>query len=324
MKILITGAAGFIGYHLTKELIKKNNVLGIDNFNNYYSPKYKKLRINLIKKKNFKFLKLDLRNKKKLALIFKKFKPNIVYHLASQPGIMYSFKNPETYVSNNIKVTKNLIEQSIIHNVDKFYFTSSSSVYGNKKKYPIDENSLLKPINTYAKTKKECEKILLEKFKDTNVDLKIFRPFTVYGPYARPDMIFIPYLKRAMNKENFYLFNKGEYVRDFTYVEDVVKILSKFLQVGIIDHKIFNICSSNPIKINNLVKIIDKYNLRKPKIIFKPYRKGEMKKTFGNNQLVKKIIKFKKFTNIDSGIKKTINWYSKFKNKDLLNFDKIK
>lgn len=324
MRILITGAAGFIGYHLSKELIKKNNVLGIDNFNNYYSPKYKKIRISLIKKKNFKFLKLDLRNKKKLDLVFKKFKPNIVYHLASQPGIMYSFKNPKTYVSNNIKVTKNLIEQSIINNIDKFYFTSSSSVYGNKKKYPIDENSLLRPINTYAKTKKECEKILLKNFKDTNIDLKIFRPFTVYGPYARPDMIFISYLKRAMNKENFHLFNRGEYVRDFTYVEDVVKILSKFLKVGKINNKIFNICSSNPIKIKNLVKKIDKYNLNKPNIVFKPYRNGEMKKTYGNNQLIKKIIKFKKFTNIDSGIKKTLNWYSKFKNKDLLNFDKLK
>ena len=136
MNILITGVAGFIGYHLAKELKKKNNVFGIDNFNNYYSPKYKKQRLNLIIKKNFKFLKLDLRNKKKLALVFKKFKPNIVYHLASQPGIMYSFKNPKTYVSNNIKVTRNLIEQSIIHNIDKFYFTSSSSVYGNKKKKP--------------------------------------------------------------------------------------------------------------------------------------------------------------------------------------------
>ena len=324
MNILITGVAGFIGYHLAKELKKKNCVLGIDNFNNYYSPKYKKQRLNLISKKNFKFLKLDLRNKKKLALVFKKFKPNIVYHLASQPGIMYSFKNPKTYVSNNIKVTRNLIEQSIIHNIDKFYFTSSSSVYGNKKKYPIDENSSLRPINTYAKTKKECEKILLKNFKNTNIDLKIFRPFTVYGPYARPDMIFVSYFKRAMNKENFYLFNNGEYVRDFTYVEDVAKILSKFLKVGKINHKIFNICSSNPIKIKNLVKIIDKYNLNKPKIVLKPYRNGEMKKTFGNNHLIKKIIKFKKFTNIESGIRKTVNWYSKFKNKDLLTFDKIK
>ena len=323
MNILITGVAGFIGFHLANELLKKNNnILGVDNFNNYYSPKFKKQRLNLIKKKNFKFLKFDLRNKKKLALVFKKFKPNAVYHLASQPGIMYSFKNPNTYISNNIKVTKNLIEQSIINNIDKFYFTSSSSVYGNKKKYPINENSLLKPINTYAKTKKECEKILLKYFKNTNIDLKIFRPFTVYGPFARPDMIFITYFKKAMKQENFFLFNNGEYVRDFTYVEDVVKILSKFLKVGKIDNKIFNICSSNPIKIKNLIKIINKYNFYKPNIVFKPYRNGEMIKTYGNNRLIKKTIKFKKFTNIERGIKKTLDWYIDFKNKDLLNFDK--
>ena len=156
MKIFVTGAAGFIGYHLSKELLKnKFSIIGIDNLNNYYSPDYKKERIrNLRKNKNFKFYKLDLKKIKKLLEIFKIHKPEVIYHLASQPGIMYSFKNPNTYLKNNIQVTDNLIEYSKKFNVKKFYFTSSSSVYGLKKKFPIKEKASLKPINLYAKTKK--------------------------------------------------------------------------------------------------------------------------------------------------------------------------
>ena len=198
MKIFITGAAGFIGYHLTKELLNlKYSIIGIDNLNNYYSPKYKLDRVkNLKKNKKFKFLKIDLKNKKKLSLIFKKYKPEIIYHLASQPGIMYSFKNPKTYIENNIKVTENLISKSKKFNVKKFFFSFFSSVYGLKKKFPIKENVSLKPINLYAKTKLKCEKILIKEFKNQDIDLKIFRPFTVYGDFARPDMIFLTFLKK--------------------------------------------------------------------------------------------------------------------------------
>ena len=163
---------------------------------------------------------------------FKINNPDCVLHLASQPGIMYSFKNPSTYISNNILATKNLISISKSYKVKKFYFTSSSSVYGNKKKFPIKENSKLKPINLYAKTKKKCEVMLIKSFKKTNTDLKIFRPFTVYGTYARPDMIFLTYLKKSIENKSFYLFNNGNYMRDFTYVEDVAKILTKFISVG--------------------------------------------------------------------------------------------
>ena len=326
MNILITGVAGFIGFHLASELLKKKyNIIGVDNLNDYYSPKYKNQRLSLLRrKKKFRFLKIDLKKKKDLDLVFKKFKPKVIYHLASQPGIMYSFKNPKTYITNNIDVTQNLIEQSLKNKVEKFYFTSSSSVYGNKKKFPITEKNSLKPINTYAKTKQQCEKILLRKFKNTDVDLKIFRPFTVYGPYARPDMIFITYLKKVMSNEIFFLYNYGNYVRDFTYVDDLVKILSKFLKVNKIKNKIFNICSSKPIKVKKLINIINKKITYKPNIILKPYRNGEMKKTYGDNKLLKKTINFKKFTTIENGITKTLDWYEKFNNKNILYFNKVK
>lgn len=326
MKILITGSAGFIGFHLAKELLKyKHNVIGIDNFNNYYSKIYKQHRISILSSnKKFFFKRIDLKNKNAVDFLFKRLKPDIIFHLASQPGIMYSFKNPKSYLKNNIYATKNIMQMARKHHVKKFYFTSSSSVYGNQKKFPIKENQTLRPLNTYAKTKKKCEEILLDFFKKTNVDLKIFRPFTVYGTYSRPDMIFISYLKRTYSKQEFYLYNNGNYIRDFTYVDDLCRVLRRFIKVGKIKNKIINICSSKPIKIKEILPIIDLYNSKKAKVINKPIRKGEMTKTYGDNKLLNRYIKFEKFTHIENGIKKTVNWYKNFKQKNILDFKKIK
>jgi len=322
MKIVITGSAGFIGFHLAKELLKKNyNVYGIDNFNNYYSPNLKKERIKILKKyKSFKFKLLDLKNYKKTYNIIKKINPNCIYHLASQPGIMYSFENPKTYRRNNIDVTMNLIKICKKIMPEKFYFTSSSSVYGNQKKYPLRESSKLLPINFYAKTKKKCEKFLQNQLKNTDIDLKIFRPFTVYGPYARPDMLFISYLKKCEDHSTFSVYHYGKYVRDFTYVEDVAKILYLFLKVPKIKKNIFNICSSKPKKLIQIIKIINKFVKKKCKLSLKPKRKGEMLITYGDNKYLKKIIKFKKFTSIEAGIKKTVLWFNNYKDKKSLNF----
>lgn len=325
MKILVTGVAGFIGFHLANSLLKhKHNVIGIDNVNSYYSKKYKEYRIDILKKKKrFKFFKLDLKNKAQLKKLLNKYKPEIIFHLASQPGIMYSFENPKTYILNNITATKNLMEISYENNIKKFYFTSSSSVYGNKLRYPIKETDTLEPLNTYAETKKKCEIMLQNFFGKTNIDLKIFRPFTVYGPYSRPDMIFITYLKKSYENKKFYLFNNGDYIRDFTHIDDLCSILIKFIKVKKIKRNIINICSSNPIKITKIISLIDKYNKKKTSIIKKPYRKGEMKKTYGDNSLLKKHISFQRFMNIEKGVKKTVKWYKDFKDKKILDFRKI-
>ena len=326
MNILITGSAGFIGYHLAIKLLKnKYKIIGLDNLNSYYSKDLKKYRVaKLKKKKNFSFEKIDLNNKIALNRLFKKYKPKIVFHLASQPGIMYSYKNPKSYVLNNVDATKNLMQIANKNKIKKFYFTSSSSVYGNKKRFPIKEYHSLKPLNTYAKTKKKCEIILQKFFKNSNVDLKIFRPFTVYGTFARPDMIFVTYLKKVYKKEKFYLYNNGEYTRDFTYVEDVCEILKRFIKIGKIRGNIINICSSKPIKIKKILPIIDLYNLKRSRVENKPLRKGEMIKTYGNNNLLRKYVKFKKFTSIRVGVKKTVKWYNNFEQKKILEFKKVK
>lgn len=324
MKVIITGSAGFIGFHLAKVLLKKKyDVYGIDNFNNYYSTSLKRERISFLKKyNNFYFKLLDLNKYQRTFILFKKIKPDIIYHLAAQPGVMFSFKNQNLYKTNNINVTKNLIKISKKIHIKKFYFTSSSSVYGKQKKYPIKENFKLEPLNFYGITKQKCEVLLQKAFKNEDIDLKIFRPFTVYGPYPRPDMLLATYLKKSTNNQTFNVFNNGNYIRDFTYVEDVAKILLYFLKVKKQKNNVFNVCASKPYKLLKILRIIDKYNKKKIHIDFKPYRTGEMVKTFGYNKRIQNILKNYKFTSIEQGIKKTVSWYKNYKNKENLFFNK--
>ena len=178
MKIIITGSAGFIGYHLANQLLKnkKNHVLGIDSLNNYYSKTIKNLRIKLLKKnENFLYKKIDLRIESKIKKIFKVFKPDLVYHIAGQPGVLYSFKNPKSYQLNNIDATKVVSSVSKKFKVKKFIFASSSSVYGDQKKFPIKESFKKNPKNYYAKTKLNCERIVEKKFLNSSTDYMIFR-----------------------------------------------------------------------------------------------------------------------------------------------------
>ena len=240
MKILITGAAGFIGYHLSKSFLKNNyKVYGIDSLNSYYSIKLKKLRLSkLSKNKNFYFKKLNICNYHNSLNFIKKIKPDYVFHLAGQPGVIYSYKDPISYTNNNIHATENLIKIINIYKVKKFIFASSSSVYGNKKKFPITENQLLQPENYYGITKKICEKVIRSKLK---VPYIIFRLFTVYGFFGRPDMFFSIFLRKIFAKKNINLYNHGEYVRDFTYIDDVIDVFQKVMFLNI-KKKILNVC----------------------------------------------------------------------------------
>jgi UDP-glucuronate 4-epimerase len=321
IKIFITGCCGFIGFHLSLKFLTNPQVIvyGVDSLNAYYSIKLKKKRLLILKKKkNFIFLKKDLSNYNFCNSFIKKYKPGIIYHIAGQAGVLYSLKNPKSYVKNNIIVTNNLVK-SIKNShikIKKFIFASSSSVYGDQEKFPLKENFFLKPRNPYAFSKKKCEDIILSNFKNIKNlnDFVIFRFFTVFGPFGRPDMLLIKILLNIYYKKIIKIYNYGNYYRDFTYIDDVVKILvlsSKIKTNG----KIFNLSGSRPIKIISFIEKVRKILKKDIKIKMMPRRNAEVLKTHGSNKKLIKFFNYKRFSSLDYGLKKTIKWFNAYKDK---------
>lgn len=318
--ILITGVAGFIGFSLARKILRKKDVqiIGIDNLNSYYSKKLKLKRLDILKKnKNFKFLKIDLADKKKLENIFRIRKFNCVINLAAQAGVRYSYENPQSYTNSNIIGFINLIELIKIFKIKKFIFASSSSVYGDQKPFPKSEKSELNPINLYSLSKLSNEEFA--KSLSKNMDTKIIglRFFTIYGPWGRPDMMIMKYLIAVKKKITFLLYNRGDHFRDFTYIDDAVEICERLVFKKIKKKfDIFNICTSRPLLITKVIQEIDKYS-KKPKILKKPRDKADVYKTYGNNKKINKFLKNEiKFTDYKKGIELTSEWF--LRNSNLL------
>lgn len=233
--------------------------------------------------------------------------------MAGQPGVLYSLKNPKSYYVNNVTATKSLCEICLKYNVDRFIFGSSSSVYGEQKKFPIRETCKTNPKNPYAKTKLESEEIV-KKFIKNKIEFTIFRFFTVYGPFGRPDMFIHKLLNSIEKKKIIQLYNAGLNFRDFTFVEDVVKIISNTINKKL-KFNLYNICRSKPILTNNLVSLIkEKFKSKNIKFKKVPFVKGEMLKTHGSNQRLKKEFNNLKFTDIKIGLNKIIDHFKKYKN----------
>jgi len=314
MKILITGGAGFIGYNFCKFLLLNTNyqVYSIDNINNYYSQKLKRARLKDLKKhKNFKFYKFDLCNKKKLEKVFK-LKFDSVYHFAAQAGVRYSLINPRSYINSNIIAFFNLIELVKKKRVRKFFYASSSSVYGDSKKFPLKETYEISPKNIYGLTKKNNEEMVELFFKGFSTKCIGLRFFTVFGEWGRPDMLIYKYLNSIYNKSNkFYLNNYGNHTRDFTYIEDVKKVLFLLLKKKIDNNTVLNICSNNPVKITRVLNIINKKFRYKPKIYKRSFQKADVKKTHGSNSRIKYFYNKNKFVPLETALNNTCNWYKK-------------
>jgi len=313
---IVTGCAGFIGYHVCESLLKKNySVVGIDNLNNYYDIDLKLSRLkNLNKKKNkFKFHKIDISNFKKLEKVFFKLKSFKVIHLAAQAGVRYSLTHPKTYIRSNLLGFWNILELSKKYSGKHFVFASSSSVYGDNKKSPFSEkHNTDKPIQLYAATKKSNEIIAysyssLHKMKVTGL-----RFFTVYGPWGRPDMAIYSFTKNIINNKKIDIYNKGHHYRDFTYIDDIVSgILSATHRVNKSNYEIYNIGNGKPIYLKKLILIIEKILKKKAKIIFLPRQKGDMISTYASTAKFDKSFK-KNFLPLNKGIMKFIKWYKKY------------
>ena len=322
---MVTGAAGFIGMHSSLKFLKSNyNVLGIDNLNNYYDRSLKLRRLNVLKKyKKFRFNKIDVSNFKNLLKIFRNFKPDFVLHLAAQAGVRHSILHPEDYTKSNLVGFANILECSKILKIKHLIFASSSSVYGDCKEYPLSENQKLNsPISYYAATKLSNELMACSYSHIHNLPSTGLRFFTVYGPWGRPDMALFLFTDAIKKNKKIKLFNSGNMIRDFTYVDDIVnsifKLLKKVPKMVITKKKkeppfrVLNIGSNNPINIKKYIKLIESNLGRKAKKTNYPMQKGDVKHTHADLKNLNKVTGSKQLnTKLKIGIKKFIEWHNK-------------
>ena len=312
--IVVTGCAGFIGFHLTKNLLEKNKkVIGIDIIDKYYDPKKKKNRLKILNKnKNFKFFKIDLNKYDLIYSKIKNYKVELIIHLAAQPGVRISIKKPHNTLKQNLVPFINILEIARLKRVKKFLFASSSSIYGDTKIYPfVEKDNQNVPVSVYGATKLSNEIIASSYSKNFNMKTIALRFFTVYGPYGRPDMAYYSFLDDLKKNKKIRVFNKGHMMRDFTYVDDVIKGIISLINFKMKkNHDVINIGKGKPDQLMELIKLIEVNYKKKFKIEYtKNIPNGDIKKTFSNVNKAKKLIKWKPKVNLDEGIKRFVNWY---------------
>jgi len=326
MKILVTGAAGFIGFHLTKTLVdKKYDVTGIDNINDYYSQKLKfdrlkELGINkkdasvfnkLCKNDNFTFFRLDLNDKSNLNNLFKNGEFDIVCNLAAQAGVRYSLLNPDKYIESNISGFLNILENCRNFNIKHLIYASSSSVYGSNKKIPFSiSDNVDNPISLYAATKKANELMAHTYSHLFELPTTGLRFFTVYGPWGRPDMALFLFTKAILRNDKIDVYNFGKMKRDFTYVDDIINGIMNIIEAKKKKkYSIYNIGNNNTVELLNFIKIIEKKLGKRAKMNLLPIQPGDVSETWANIDNLIKDYKYKPTTKIEVGVGRFIDWY---------------
>ena len=331
--ILITGGAGFIGFHLIKRLIKENiNVVAVDNLNSYYSIDLKKSRLEELKKLNgqFNFYYGDIEDNLFLKKIFKNYEPKFVVNLAAQAGVRYSLENPGLFLKSNINGFGNILEISKDYEISHLVYASSSSVYGGNKQLPYSENnSVDHPVSIYAASKKSNELMAHAYSHLYSLPATGLRFFTVYGPWGRPDMSYFLFTKAILEDRSIDVFNYGNMERDFTFVDDIIesiiRVLNKIpnanesfdrnspdISTSWAPHKIFNIGNSNSINLGYFISILEEIIGKKAKKNFLPMPKGDVQSTLADTKSLESLINFKPKTPIKEGLEDFVKWYKNY------------
>jgi UDP-glucuronate 4-epimerase len=318
---LVTGSAGFIGFHLSKKLLDEGHkIIGIDNLNNYYSVALKKDRLKILKKsKNFTFYKKDISDKNSVFKIFKKHAKEVeaIIHLAAQAGVRYSIENPFAYLQSNLVGQMVMLEavRNFCPQVG-FVYASSSSVYGANKKQPFSEKDRVdNPVSLYAATKKSGEMLVESYCRLYNIKALGLRFFTVYGQFGRPDMAYFSFTKNIIEGRQIKVFNKGEMWRDFTFVDDIISgIIGSVKFIGKQKsqkyfHKIYNLGNNKPEKLSDMISLLEKLIGKKANIKYEKMQAGDVLETYADISLAQKDFKFSPKTKLSEGLKKFIDWY---------------
>ena len=325
MKILVTGAAGFIGAHLCRSLLEEGHrVVGIDNLNPYYDPSLKAARLNYVKESEnaasaFIFHEMDICNQESLNRLFAGERFDLVCHLAAQAGVRYSIDCPDTYIRSNISGFFNILECCRHYPVKHLLFASSSSVYGNNASFPYKESDCTdEPVSLYAATKKSNELMAHSYASLYGIPCTGLRFFTVYGSWSRPDMAPFLFVKALFEGEEIKLFNCGDMMRDFTYIDDVTEGIVQVLprspekEGGHVPYRILNIGNSMPVKLDDFVATIERLTGITAKKALLPMQPGDVKATWADVSALKKLTGYSPSTSLERGLAAFVEWYRSY------------
>ena len=332
MNVLVTGAAGFIGYHVSRRLLERGDeVIGIDNLNDYYDPTLKEARLTLLREfPSFRFERIDIAGADAMAKMFETHRPARVVHLAAQAGVRYSLTNPSAYTQSNVTGFLNILEGCRVTDVEHLVYASSSSVYGSNTRQPFSEqHNVDHPVSLYAATKKANELMAHTYAHLFEIPCTGLRFFTVYGPWGRPDMALFKFTRGILADEPIPVFNEGRMVRDFTYIDDVVEGV-----VRVLDHtaapdpqfnpddpnparsrapyRVFNIGNNNPVQLLEYIAVLESELGKKAKIDFLPIQPGDVPSTMADVTELEAAVGFRPMTTVRQGIAAFVKWYKDY------------
>lgn len=319
MYTLVTGCAGFIGFHLCKRLLARGEkIIGLDNLNNYYDPHLKTSRLSLLKPyPQFEFTSIDLSHRDEMQNLFESYEFQKVIHIAAQAGVRYSISHPYIYSDSNLLGFSHLLEGCRQQHIEHLVYASSSSVYGNNQKYPFSESDNVDhPISFYAATKKSNELMAHSYAYLFNLPTTGLRFFTVYGPWGRPDMALFKFTQKILSNQPIDIYNFGNMERDFTYIDDIIDGIVLSLDnppqknsTRDAPYRIYNIGSSRPVTLLNFIEVLEELLEKKAHKNLLPLQPGDVPKTYADISLIQKELGYSPKMPLREGMQKFVEWY---------------